>query len=221
MQFELILEHILWTNYIVDASRVRPLVPQSLELDHGVDADCRHCPVSVVSFHVASLRVNRRKVPVAYHEINYRTYVKSADGPGVYFFAIRLGSRVTALAAKVIGAPIRFDPIKLNFTQNEGEPAVEIESHGFTAQARVTGEPVADCEFIVERPVGYLFSRRAALRISASHERLAAMKAEVRRIRCPLLLDLGLVRESEVSKPESAFYLAGAALIASVSRFRP
>jgi uncharacterized protein YqjF (DUF2071 family) len=90
---------LLFAHWIVDAARVRPLIPAGLELDLF---DGR-CYVGAVPFLMEG--VTPRLVPPlpglhAFPELNLRTYVTAGGKPGVWFFSLDAGQKLAVRMAR-------------------------------------------------------------------------------------------------------------------------
>lgn len=93
---------LLFLHWPVRPDSLRALIPHALELD-TFDG---WCWLGVVPFRMT--RVHPRWVPVrlAFPELNVRTYVKTPNRPGVWFFSLDAGSsRVAVRAARLLGMP--------------------------------------------------------------------------------------------------------------------
>ncbi len=92
----------LFAHWPVDPDRLRPHVPEPLELD-TYDGTAW---VSVLPFVLA--RVGVRGSPAAFRlafpELNVRTYVRYGDDAGLFFFDVEVGS---AFVANVVGRTTR------------------------------------------------------------------------------------------------------------------
>jgi uncharacterized protein len=90
---------LLFAHWSVDATVVRRLIPQGLELDVFED----RAYVGVVPFKMEG--VQSRGVPRipglhAFPELNLRTYVKAGGKPGVWFFSLDAGRKLAVRAAR-------------------------------------------------------------------------------------------------------------------------
>lgn len=91
----------LFMHWPVDASAVRALVPEPLEL-HLFDGVCY---VGVIPFHMSGVRA-RGTVDLpgvsAFPELNVRTYVTVDGRPGVYFLSLEAHNRLAVETARML-----------------------------------------------------------------------------------------------------------------------
>lgn len=90
---------LLFAHWPVSPDKLRPLVPQELELD-VYDSSAW---VAVAPFWMSGVR-GRLAPPLPFlykfSELNVRTYVRYKDMPGVYFFSLDAGSLAAVLSAR-------------------------------------------------------------------------------------------------------------------------
>jgi hypothetical protein len=101
----------LFLHWVVDASLLNELVPNTLELDTFEGKAW----ISLVAFTMEHIRPRLLPAfsPISnFDEINIRTYVKGNGKSGVYFLSIEAGKRVSAWIAKSLsGLPYRYSSI--------------------------------------------------------------------------------------------------------------
>jgi len=143
--------HMTWRDlcfmhWRADAAALRPLIPDSLEIDQFDGAAW----VGVVPFEMRDTRISPLPaVPGVRHfpELNLRTYVKHGDRPGVWFFSLDAGSKVAVRAARQTFALPYFDA-EMSIKREPGG-AIQFASQ---RQDRFGGPPAAlDVRF---RPCG-------------------------------------------------------------------
>lgn len=78
--------NLLFENYPVAPDRVRPRLPDGLELDTFEN----HAWLTVVPFRNVAIRPSILPAPLGYDlpELNLRTYVRCNDKKGIYFFSL-------------------------------------------------------------------------------------------------------------------------------------
>jgi uncharacterized protein YqjF (DUF2071 family) len=90
---------LLFAHWAISPERLRPLVPQELELDL-----CEgHAYVAVVPFWMSGIRARWAPPLPGLHrfaELNVRTYVRYKGIPGVYFFSLDAASRMAVWGAR-------------------------------------------------------------------------------------------------------------------------
>ncbi len=90
---------LLFAHWPVDSERVRPLIPDRLEID-SFDGQAW---LAVVPFRMTGVRLcGTPAVPwlSAFPELNVRTYVKYGGKPGVWFFSLDAGNPLAVVIAR-------------------------------------------------------------------------------------------------------------------------
>lgn len=92
---------LLFAHWFLDPDRLRPLVPEPLELETRDGAAW----IGVVPFRMSGVML--RGLPdlpgvSAFPELNVRTYVTYGGKPGVWFLSLDAGSRVAAWTARTL-----------------------------------------------------------------------------------------------------------------------
>lgn len=90
---------LLFAHWPLPPARLRPLVPDALELE---TFDGRAC-VGLTPFHLHGLRPRFLPAlpgPSNFPEMNLRTYVRVGDRPGIFFFTLEAGSSLAVAAAR-------------------------------------------------------------------------------------------------------------------------
>jgi hypothetical protein len=238
MLIDLVLRDMLFINYTVPPERLRPLVPKELELETVTAGSHTVAFVSVVSFKNVDIRSPVLPVPgLSFEQINYRTYVNTGEGPAVYFFEMKVDSRMVAGASAIINLPVSYEGIEIVTTPAYAEPGAidqeatdpgrriaryEVRSsgpQGLTADVTIGGrEPIVGpedeattVEFITQRPVGYVSAAAGGiLKIVVEHERLDALTARPESVRAPMFESLGVLNMDESRRPHSALYVRDA-----------
>jgi len=155
----------LFAHWPVDASRVRPLVPDALEIDTREETAWVSALSSLVE--AARPRFLPERAGLTFPQVNLRTYVRYDGEPGVYFLSLDATTELGVRLARVVwdlpyhraeidfqrsGERRRFDSQRLH---TDSSPA------RFAAEYRPTGEPThADPDslssFLAERYRLYL-----------------------------------------------------------------
>ena len=92
---------LLFAHWPINLEVLRPKVPSGLEIDLFEG----HAWVGIVPFHMTN--VAPRFTPAlpwlsAFPELNVRTYVRSGNKPGVYFFSLDAGNPVAVHTARIV-----------------------------------------------------------------------------------------------------------------------
>jgi uncharacterized protein YqjF (DUF2071 family) len=237
LQAHLLLRDLLFINYAVDPDRLRPFVPAELQLDTVIDSRGRpRAFLSVVPFHVADVRSGVLPLPLlSFDQINYRAYVNTGEAPGVYFFDMRVNSRLVSATTSFLRMPVEHQDITIEtepVSANVGTSDVEIGQenpaphtlrysvaspgpHGLEAEVTIGDrhssvgpeEEAVPPAFITDRPDGYTTAAGSLYRISVEHPPLDSLTAHVERVQAPALVSLGILNLDETARPHSVLYV--------------
>ena len=92
---------LLFLHWPVRPELLRPLIPRVLELE-TFDG---WCWLGIVPFRMSGVRPRYVPIPMAFPELNVRTYVKIADRSGVWFFSLDARSWLAVRTARCLGLP--------------------------------------------------------------------------------------------------------------------
>ena len=112
---------LIFLHWPVRPEVIRPLIPPTLELDL-FDG---WCWVGVVPFRMSGVRPRYTPIPMAFPELNVRTYVTTSHRPGVWFFSLDAANWLAVRAARWLGMPY-YDAI---MKMDSEEPAEFIASY--------------------------------------------------------------------------------------------
>ena len=87
---------LLLFHWPVRPKLIRPLIPKEIELD-TFDG---WCWIGVVPFRMTGVRPRYLPMPLAFPELNVRTYVKTPGRSGVWFFSLDAASWIAVRAAR-------------------------------------------------------------------------------------------------------------------------
>ena len=89
---------LLFMHWEVPADIIRPLVPKKIDLD---DYNGKYF-ITMIPMYMSNIHIRDYIVPVDlnFPEINFRTYVRVNDVPGVYFFSIDAGNWLASTVAR-------------------------------------------------------------------------------------------------------------------------
>jgi uncharacterized protein YqjF (DUF2071 family) len=93
--------NLLFAHWPVHADSIRRLIPDLVE----VDTFDGFAWLGVVPFHMSGVRPRYVPVPLAFPELNVRTYVKYRGKSGVWFFSLDAASWLSVRAARWLGLP--------------------------------------------------------------------------------------------------------------------
>lgn len=92
---------VLFLHWPVRPEILRPFVPRALELD-TFDG---WCWLGIVPFRMSGVRPRYFPIPMAFPELNVRTYVKTPRKTGVWFFSLDAANWLAVRAARWLGMP--------------------------------------------------------------------------------------------------------------------
>ncbi|HKG21128.1 MAG TPA: DUF2071 domain-containing protein [Blastocatellia bacterium] len=217
------MRDLLFTNYAVPQAIVRPLVPDLFEIETLSTEDGQDCavvsavPFRVVDFVSSSLPFSSLR----FNQINYRTHVRSEGAPAVYFFEMRLNSRMITAGASFMRLPLRYEELELEVRDSGAGQ----ESDGANRSFRWAGpegldidfeigedaaapDLLIDAEFLTKRPTGFISTATGTIfKIEVEHERMRTLPARINRARIPFLESLGSLGEGVRVPPRSALYV--------------
>ncbi|HEX8091250.1 MAG TPA: DUF2071 domain-containing protein [Blastocatellia bacterium] len=237
MQIQMLIRDLMFINYVVDPDLLRPLVPEELRLDLITGADgAALALVSAVPFAVADVRSGLLPLPrLSFNQINYRTYVSAGEGAAVYFFDMRVNSRLVTTATSFLRLPISYEDIEIitaptpdlsgasGVDESTYDPAQRTLRCAVTSSgpqslaADITigtrqesvgpGGRAVSPDFITERPVGYVAVGDSLFKIEVQHPRMDALASHVESVRAPALVSMGLLNLDEAMRPHSVLYV--------------
>ena len=135
---------LLFAHWPVDSERVRPLVPDRLEID-SFDGQAW---LAVVPFRMTGVRLcGTPAVPwlSAFPELNVRTYVKYGGKPGVWFFSLDAGNPLAVVIARAWFSPALFSRADVLRGARWLHPLPECQDTPESA-VRIVGMPVSSFE---------------------------------------------------------------------------
>ncbi len=92
---------LLFAHWPVRIESIRPLIPSILDID-TYDGSAW---IGVVPFRMTGVRPRYVPLPLAFPELNVRTYVKYRGKSGVWFFSLDAASWLSVRAARWLGLP--------------------------------------------------------------------------------------------------------------------
>jgi uncharacterized protein YqjF (DUF2071 family) len=228
-QIQMVMSDMLFVTWALPPEVVRKLVDARLDLDTRTDSTGATVAfVSAVCFHVSEVRSSALLLPrLSFEQINYRAYVKVHDVPSVFFFEMKVNSRMVTAMTSFLSVPVHHEEIDIAAAPGAGGLLeYRIESAGFRAEATI-GEQNRDAdlegridpEFITSRMVGYAPAGDGMFRIEVEQPGLDSVPARIQSVRAPVLEQAGLVTPEQSSRPHSALYV-GEALFGAAAPIR-
>jgi uncharacterized protein len=92
---------LLFVHWPVNVESIRPLIPKLVEIDTFDDSAW----IGIVPFHMSGVRPRYVPVPLAFPELNVRTYVKYRGKSGVWFFSLDAASWLAVRGGRWLGLP--------------------------------------------------------------------------------------------------------------------
>ena len=209
------MRDLLFMNYAVPLAVVRPLVPDLFEIDAVTTEDGQACavvsavPFRVVDFVSSSLPFSSLR----FNQINYRAHVRSSGEPAVYFFEMRLNSRMIAAGASFLRLPLDYEELELEESEAASPALRWVGPEGLEIEFETGGDAPApdeliEAEFLTERPTGFISTATGSIyKIEVEHDRMRTLPARINRARVPVLESLGLLGEGRGAPPRSAYYV--------------
>lgn len=145
-------------------------MPPALPLDHWQE----RTHVSLVALHMTDVRIRGWQVPgfTAHPQVNFRTYVRNGDRPGVWFIRQLVPSRLIAAVGRwCYREPFSVAPIECTVAETDAGARVE---YRIARRWRVAaefgpsiGRPAAGsaAAYFLERYLGYQLDRRGGLAV--------------------------------------------------------
>ena len=134
-------DDVLFAHWPVDPGVVAPTLPGGLAVD-TYDGDAY---LGVVGFRMDSIRPCGAPFGLSFPELNLRTYVQSADGPGVYFYNLDADDRIGVTLARAL----------FELPYYRAEMRVENRKDGIRFRSRRTHRDAASARFdATYRPTG-------------------------------------------------------------------
>ena len=214
-QIQMVMRDMLFITWAVEPEALRKLLHARLELDTLTRPDGREMAfISAVCFHVTELRSSVVPVPsMTFQQVNYRTYVRAGGVPAVFFFAMKINSRMVTAVTSFLSVPVHYEEIQINTSPGPQTLSYQIRSSGLLADAMVglsDQQPESDevpHQFITQRLVGYARAGNATYRIDVEQPGLASVSARIQNVKSPSLESLGLLTTDQSSLPYSALYV--------------
>jgi len=134
-------DDVLFAHWSVDPGVVAPTLPDGLAVD-TYDGDAY---LGIVGFRMDSIRPRGAPFGRSFPELNLRTYVRSADGPGVYFYNLDAADRIGVTLARAL----------FELPYYRAEMRVEDGEDGIRFRSRRTHRDAASARFdATYRPTG-------------------------------------------------------------------
>ena len=92
---------LLFAHWPIRPEIIRPLIPSAVELD-TFDG---WCWIGIVPFRMSGVRPRHTPISMTFPELNVRTYVKTPDRPGVWFFSLEATNWFAVRTARWLGMP--------------------------------------------------------------------------------------------------------------------
>ena len=151
---------LLFAHWPVRVELIRPLIPDVLEID-TFDG---WCWIGVVPFRMSGVRPRYVPIPLAFPELNVRTYVKTRGRSGVWFFSLDAASWLSVRAARWLGLPY-YDARMTVETQTDVVKYQSVRTHKNAAPAEFIGtySPTSEVYHAVPGALDHWLTERYAL----------------------------------------------------------
>ena len=215
-QIQMVMRDMLFVTWAIEPDVVRKMVDARFELDTKRGPEDREMAfISAVCFHVTNLRSGVLPVPnLTFEQVNYRAYVRSGGVPAVFFFDIKVNSRMITALTSFLNVPVHYEDIEITTSQGTaGVLGYRIQSAGLSVEAEIdqrdeaSPENKVPPEFITQRFVGYAGAGNAMYRINVEQPGLLSVTARVQNATAPGLERLGLLTADQASQPYSTLFV--------------
>ncbi|MCX5799613.1 MAG: DUF2071 domain-containing protein [Proteobacteria bacterium] len=209
---------ILYLSYLVPASRLRPHVPDILQLAHVGDGEVF---LSIVSFHSADVRlVGLPSLSFAYDQINVRTYVIDpvTRGNGVFFLKSGITSRLTTFFTNLLGLPWVNVPFHLKAKRDQENHYIQYVATGnLKGDIQIEARQEVSCiegispfenpekavQYLTGPTIGFYGMPDKILRFQVKHSAIQPCSGRALNVSFPFLISSGLLTDSEAQAPHN------------------
>jgi len=214
-QLQMVMRDMLFVTWALPPEVVRKLVDERFELDIRTGSSGEPAAfVSAVCFHVPELRSSALLLPrLSFEQVNYRAYVRVRDVPSVYFFDMKVNSRMVTTMTSFLGVPVHYEDIAITTTRgNGGSLNYAIQSAGIRAEATIDEKDAGvegdfEPDFITARMVGFAAAGNGMFRFDVEQPGLDAVSARIHSVKAPMFEQAGLLTPEQSSRPHSALYV--------------
>ncbi|TVQ29883.1 MAG: DUF2071 domain-containing protein [Phycisphaeraceae bacterium] len=207
-------ESLLFAHWRIDASLLRPLVPEALDIE-TYDGSAW---IGVIPFTMSGVRASfLPPIPGthSFHELNVRTYVRPPGAPehdaGVWFFSLDAASRLAVRGARLtFGLPYYDAGMRLDRRENEvrytsrrthrGAVDAEFEAVWTEGNPLPRTSPGSLEHFLTERYCLYALRRGMLCRGRIVHEPWPLRSAEVSMWRSTMVKAIGVAEPDEFAQ---------------------
>ena len=214
----MVLKNVLYISYAVPATRLRALVPETLQLATvGNDIAL----ISIVVLQSTQVRLRPLAFPrFNYNQLNIRTYVIDpvSGRHAVYFIRSGVTSAFVSLVTRLSGIPWQF--IDLGIEVNPSEKTDSYWARGnWYGQYNLKCQPLLEdieemplfenrrdaVDFLIRPLIGFIGDKRRLGRFNIQHPEVEPQSWQLMELDFPLFTDLCVVDELE--NPHSVFFL--------------
>jgi uncharacterized protein len=151
---------LLFLHWPVRPEVIRPLIPNILELD-TFDG---WCWIGVVPFRMSGVRPRYVPIPLAFPELNVRTYVRSSGRSGVWFFSLDADSWISVRAARWFGMPYYDAQITVGLEQDAIDyKCVRLQKKAVVAEFQASYRPTGAVYYSVPGTLDHWLTERYCL----------------------------------------------------------
>lgn len=212
------LNHVFYISYLVPISRIRPFLPEVLQ---PATAFPEHMFVSIVGMKCNGVRIYGFPWPsFDYDQLNVRTYVidPQTGTPAVYFFRSGVSSGIIPLLTSIFGITwekINFD-LQPSIGQETARPNYKVigdwqedlyfeitEPESHSEEKGAFPDLTSEISNITGPRIAFMASGKHTIRYEATQEILSVQRARLVDIRFQLPVTMGLLKQAELSRPDS------------------
>jgi len=161
---------LLFLHWPIRPDVIRPMVPRALDLD-TFDG---WCWIGVVPFCMTGVRPRYFPMPLAFPELNVRTYVKTPGRSGVWFFSLDAASWIAVRAARAwYGLPYYDARMSV---QVEGDTvryrSARVRNRSTPAEFSASYRPIAPAYRAAPGTLDHWFTERYSLYVAGKRDRI-------------------------------------------------
>ena len=206
------MRSLVLVHFLVPAERVRLYLPLGLELQTYQTNAGEQAFVALVCYRAAGFRpalIASDRVGLPVQGINYRTYVRDAAGPAVYFFAVTTHQYLPWIGSRLLGAPTHHAAATFGDEWDRGRlqlasqyPRNVLLDAVECAETPLNYAPFASqsemLHSLTDPLCGYLQHGKQIYRFDVAHPSLETfVSGEIRAVRVELFENFGILRGGE------------------------
>ena len=160
---------LLFLHWPIRAELIRPLIPNWLDLDKFEG----WCWIGIVPFRMTGVRPRYIPIPFAFPELNVRTYVKTRNRSGVWFFSLDAASWIAVRAARWAGLPYYDAQMKIQLDDEAVQyESVRVHEWAVPVAFSASCKPIAPVYHAAEGTLDHWLTERYCLYAGEKHDQV-------------------------------------------------